>query len=959
MVRLVTLGRLALYRPGDSEPAASVPWKALGLLAVLGAGGATSRDRLMALLWPESDTRRARGSLKQALHQLRQQFGARDIVRGTAILELDSSIIDCDIRQFRDALARDDWGAAVAAYTGPFLDGVDLRGGTELEHWIDTTRSALQAEWAGAVEALAESAERCGSWKEAIARWRQLMDAEPGDSRVTLRLMCALESAGDRAAALVVGEAHQRSLHDEWQLPPDPAIEALAAGLRSGARATPLLVPPLSRPEPAQATIVPGARKSGMRRRFVVGLAALLALTAVGGSRAFISRSEPASGDPDLLVVAPLYVPDRELAVWREGIPDLLVRKLDGAGPLRTVRGPVSLGDPEPGADRESAIKLRERLGAGLVLDGALVRNGADSVAFSGSLMIGAGTMVTDIAARDRIDRMDVLADSIVVHVLRALGRSRPIAAAPRISLGARSLPALREFLRGEQFHRREETDSALVHYHQAVLEDPGFAMAHRRLGQLIRSNPEAGAAFGSARLELARAVALNHGLAPRDSLLLVSDSFTLAARTSREPDDLLRNLFGSAGVLETAGARFPYDADIWAELGESRYHAPPPLGGSPGGALAAFERAVALDPGYAPAYWHTIELQLRMRRPDRAATYARAAARLGARASDGAVVLTALVLDSGLGASATRQALASASSRALIDVGLSHLSWASDSGEAAIAILGALAARRDPVAVAFYRDPGLRLRYVALALAFRGRLAEAAAALDQATNPAAVRFDQITDPFSTLAVLGAVPEEIARRTFAHAFDDTTAWGGSVAPGAFPRALQGVAWWHAHGDTISLKRFADRASAVAARGTTPEAKLRGRYYAAVVPAYLALARGDSAGARARLASAPDSLCVVLACMNEKLLLARLLAASGADRQAAQVLDRWSAPPPPTNSPLAVLAELERGQVAERLGDSARARRAYGFVAEVWRRADPSLAPYVEAARVGLKRVEES
>ena len=51
----------------------------------------------MALLWPDSDTARARGSLKQALHQLRQLLDTFDIVQGSSVLSLDAATIETDV----------------------------------------------------------------------------------------------------------------------------------------------------------------------------------------------------------------------------------------------------------------------------------------------------------------------------------------------------------------------------------------------------------------------------------------------------------------------------------------------------------------------------------------------------------------------------------------------------------------------------------------------------------------------------------------------------------------------------------------------------------------------------------------------------------------------------------------------------------------------------------------------
>ena len=128
MLYLLTLGQLSLHRDGDPVPGFDSQRQGLALLAILGAEGAVSRDRLLALLWPERDTGHARGSLKQALHHLRRLLGTPDLLHGQAILSLNPAEIETDVGRFVSALERHDHGAAIALYAGPFLDGVHLGG---------------------------------------------------------------------------------------------------------------------------------------------------------------------------------------------------------------------------------------------------------------------------------------------------------------------------------------------------------------------------------------------------------------------------------------------------------------------------------------------------------------------------------------------------------------------------------------------------------------------------------------------------------------------------------------------------------------------------------------------------------------------------------------------------------------------------------------------------------------
>jgi hypothetical protein len=82
-------------------------------------------------------------------------------------------------------------------------------------------------------------------------------------------------------------------------------------------------------------------------------------------------------------------------------------------------------------------------------------------------------------------------------------------------------------------------------------------------------------------------------------------------------------------------------------------------------------------------------------------------------------------------------------------------------------------------------------------------------------------------------------------------------------------------------------------------------------------------------------------------------LGQLLAARHEDQEASKLLDQWLID---FTVPSEVLWRLERGRVAERMGDREKAARSYQFVVNVWRHADPELQPYVAEAREGLARM---
>ncbi len=169
-------------------------------------------------------------------------------------------------------------------------------------------------------------------------------------------------------------------------------------------------------------------------------------------------------------------------------------------------------------ADRPSAAELGRRTGARLVVFGSLIGAGPDSARLTATAFdVAENRPLADIELRDAADRMDRMADSLTVRLLRELGRTRRIEVFRTTSMGSTSLPALKAFLRGEQWFRRASWDSALVWYDRAIALDSTFPLALWRSGQVLGWQHSAGDSVSLARA--LRAGELNHGLATRDSL--------------------------------------------------------------------------------------------------------------------------------------------------------------------------------------------------------------------------------------------------------------------------------------------------------------------------------------------------------------------------------------------------------------------------------------------------------
>jgi tetratricopeptide (TPR) repeat protein/tRNA A-37 threonylcarbamoyl transferase component Bud32 len=676
------------------------------------------------------------------------------------------------------------------------------------------------------------------------------------------------------------------------------------------------------------------------RRGLLVGTLALLAVAALGLGALLRYQGSAPTLDEQLVAVAPFEVMVPGLAAWREQLVEVLSRDLDGVGSVHVVPPTTVLSRWRGKADLPGAMALGRRTGARRVVYGGVFRSGSDSVRVAATVLdVARERPVRELDVRGPAAQMDHLVDSVAVGLLRELGRAPAVDAAQPANLGAHSLPALKAYLQADQHYRRTAWDSAQIYAEQAVKLDPNFALANRRLAQAIF---EEGSGWVGAKYAV-RAGELNRGLGPRDSLLVLSDSiFLWLAKGGFSPvGSLASSLLGERlfSILEDMQFRYPDDDETWYAIGLARYHLGVWLVRTGGWqeAFEAFKASVESESPFAPAYSYVVQLSYALGDTGSARRFATAAIRLNPQSSQSR------------GFQALHQLLA------LSDTSAQARVFDSLPGDVLGSALGTITFWLDPTELAV-RIARHRLRaapdtqamhqaryFLAHALAFRGRLLEALAVGD--TVPAIL---------ADAALLGYVPEEQARATF-------SAW---LRWPSLSTAALALPWWGARRDTMALRRFQHLAdSVVRFKRPQPSSAIRLSQMATATRAHLALARGDTATALRRFdsLSAATTPCAWW-CQNGQLIYARLLAARGRLDKAARLLNE----PPmlegnvldasPAPLPSDVLWYLERGRVAERLGDSARAREAYRFVAAAWQHPDPELEPYAAEGRAGLARL---
>jgi eukaryotic-like serine/threonine-protein kinase len=672
-------------------------------------------------------------------------------------------------------------------------------------------------------------------------------------------------------------------------------------------------------------------RRIRPRTTSVLVAIAAVAIAAVAIGMIVRWRTHVVALDANMIAVAPFDVVDPDLKLWHEGMVDVLARNLDGAGPLRTVSPSVITQQWTGRGDRESAAALGKATGAGLAVFGSLIHSGSDSVSASISVVdAGSGSVIGEVVRRDAASHMDRLTDSLTVGLLRELGRSRALVGAEMSSVGTSSLPALKAFLRAEQFFRESAWDSAFTYYERATTADSQFAIALSREGRALAWTPSTSDSEPTrARPDwtdlFARAVRFNRGLAPHDSLLVATYGLIgfLSTNTQlRSPDyATLKHLYA---MLDDGVTKYPNDPEIWLARCDAQYALAwgPVIGVSEREVLHSCDRAIALDSSLTPAYLHAVQVSFRYGTAEGRRHLAGYLSQHPADVLSDAMRLAYRLTDPSVARDAESQHTIDTASNYLVSSAADLLAEWPDSAETVIW----MARRALETRAGKGADSLTRRDFLATSLAQSGHAIES-----MRTFPDAELETQF-------ASLDAMPSSEVDSLMA-AFD-----ASFLRPGHCWYCV--VSAWGIRGDTVRMQRQIKHGE------SDIKSHPRTRFVLMSLRAWLALALHDTTGATREFAAFPDSLCN--GCGLVFLTRAQLFIARGKYTEAAKVLDERGTKM--RDNVIGTITEFERGRVAEKLGDKPRAREAYAYVADMWQHGDPVFQRYVGESRAGLRRL---
>jgi DNA-binding SARP family transcriptional activator/TolB-like protein len=576
----------------------------LALLALLAASRGLGREKVIACLWPEVDSERGRRLLSDSVYRINKALGGDTIVTAGDELRLDADRLPSDVAAFEAALADGRHREAVGHYGGPFLDGFFLDGAPEFEQWSSRERERLARLQGGALEALAAECEERGDAAGAVTWWYRAAGHDPFSPRVAVRLMEALDRAGERGAALRHARTYADLYRREFEADVDPEVAEFAERLRRAPRAGDVfpaavressVAPPASptgddAPDPAAGTAPDTSQQSapdaaandtapsvgraptpptdraprGPAATPLIrsALAAVLVLTIVGAAAGWIRhRNGTGPADAGVSAVAVLrfadHSPDGDheylAAGMMEEVASALAR-IDGLRVVAPTAAPVEETDIQ---------RVGRTLGVEAVLQGSVSRWG-DSVRINARLMrVADRTFLWTETYTSRMGSIFAIQDSIAraigATLTERLVRGPHAARAPTTA----ELEAYNLYLRGRYaWHRRtqESLAAAVSHFEEAVATAPTYARAHAGLAD-------------------AYAVQGFYDYRPPDDAFPRAES---AARRALELDPALAHAHATLAYVSL------YYHWNWPE------------------AERAFERAIRLDPGYSTAHqWH------------------------------------------------------------------------------------------------------------------------------------------------------------------------------------------------------------------------------------------------------------------------------------------------------------------------------------------------------------------
>lgn len=189
------------------------------------------REKLAALLWPDSEEAAARHSLRQALADLRKIIPVESEVLNTSkdFISLNSTHIEIDVQNFLKALSRGDSESldyAIELYSGEFLEGCNPHSDM-FEEWGMVYRNDFNERATVAIDLSLSQHLKKKNYGKVVNLAMRLIAIDPLRESAYRALMLAHNRLGNHATALRWYRRCQHILQQELDVSPSPETETL------------------------------------------------------------------------------------------------------------------------------------------------------------------------------------------------------------------------------------------------------------------------------------------------------------------------------------------------------------------------------------------------------------------------------------------------------------------------------------------------------------------------------------------------------------------------------------------------------------------------------------------------------------------------------------------------------------------------------------------------------------
>jgi DNA-binding SARP family transcriptional activator/predicted ATPase len=265
----------------DGAPLEVDTRKAVALLVYLATtDGASSREALATLLWPDSDRGRGLATLRRTLSSLNRALGGRWLHTDRANVSLVADGCWADVRAFRQALeprphdhpvpepcsaCLGDLEEAVGLYRDEFLAGFSLRDNEVFDDWQRQVADELRRQAASALDLIVAARTRRGELDEAAASAARRLELEPLHEPTHRQLVLLHAWRGRRADAIRQYERCRELLARDLGLDPLAETTALYEAVRAGRAPRPPVLRPGAGPVSGASARPPSPERSVAR----------------------------------------------------------------------------------------------------------------------------------------------------------------------------------------------------------------------------------------------------------------------------------------------------------------------------------------------------------------------------------------------------------------------------------------------------------------------------------------------------------------------------------------------------------------------------------------------------------------------------------------------------------------------------------------------------------------------